>query len=438
MVRVASIATSNDNINGVSNVTIFIPLATINSGIGIGTLGIGGACTCNGTLRVVAPSVSHARGSYPCFGHYNNYICHRVSCGTRLHLGRGGICRAVGQVNNISLLPGPVVFSSRVECEGGTRCPLDRGKKINFCTFRSRHVVRYSSYLLRPRVFTGVASTIAIFIHRFGVDVCGRTLRGKLLHRLCVHGKCGAGRVVLAFIVGNSDLPGDSVVVGHLGRVYNSKLGDIRLGVGGGGAGIVLKSRYGALCNDSCVASVLTNMEIQLSTLSFCRIGATVTSVLCGGTTRCTSPGSGGVVSLCYNTKAVKLSVTHSTGSIAKIRVVPRTMGSTIFGTRGGKVAGTGFVYKSTGTTTRTLGGRNAETSIVVISPPQGNYSDRLVGVVASSFYPRGIICVSYSITALSESVGLFRTLKCGLGRCAPTSLFPQATRIRAITLLIG
>ncbi len=152
--RVATISDSNGKVNGRRNVTIFIPLATINSATVMEVMGIGGDCTFKGLVRLLAPSGGQVRSSYPIFSHYNNYICERVSCGARYRVGRGGICRGVGQVNNVSVPTRTVVpTSAHCECHGGTRCPMDSGGGIKFCTMRSREVVRGSGYLLRPRSF---------------------------------------------------------------------------------------------------------------------------------------------------------------------------------------------------------------------------------------------------------------------------------------------
>lgn len=186
------------------------------------------------------------------------------------------------------------------------------------------------------------------------------------------------------------------------------------------------------------MCSILYKIGIELSPLSFCRMGRSVTRRLCRGTTRCTYLDNGrAILSVCYKANAVNLSVTGGTGEVVKTRVIPRTILSTGHGTLRGNVRGTRFVYTSTKRTTRRLSSHKVGPSIILLSPPHGNYSrvllTRVIGVS-----PRHVICISYSPSALTESYFELGSLKCRAGQLTTTSLFPHAIRIRDITLLAG
>lgn len=131
----------------------------------------------------------------------------------------------------------------------------------------------------------------------------------------------------------------------------------------------------------------------------------------------------------------MNLAVTSSYGRLVNTRVIRSTIGSTGRGTGTGNVRGTQFVYKSTSTTTFRLRGRNLGPSYMVLSPPEGNYNRRLMGAV-SEVSPDHMICMSYSPTALTESLGFFARGNCAPGRVAPYSVFSKASRMRDITLV--
>lgn len=186
------------------------------------------------------------------------------------------------------------------------------------------------------------------------------------------------------------------------------------------------------------MASVLLNGGFVVSPRDFCRIGRTRYRGLCSTTTRLTKLSNDrAILSVCYNTNAINVSLSSGYGSLYKVRVIPRTIRGTVRGTELGGLSGTRFVYTSTCRNTGVLARGNIHPSIMVLSPPQGNYRERVFSVV-TKLKIGGVICVSYGDTALTESLRVLSRTKCGTGQLGTISLFPHAPRVRYITLVRG
>lgn len=206
--------------------------------------------------------------------------------------------------------------------------------------------------------------------------------------------------------MGNGNLPGRTRVYTALRGRFT--LAAVLIGHGDRQAGIVLNHEAHAILNPNIVRSALTNIPLQVNIRRFCRIGAPTTRILCTGTQRCTKLGpSSFLLSLCYNVNAVKLSVLTSYGHLINIRIIPRTIRNTGRATTQLKLSTseTSFHYRSTNTTTTRLTTRNTHPSIVIMSPPHGNYSRTALATV-TRVTPHAIIVIDYGTTATTESTG--------------------------------
>lgn len=245
--RVRSYKVSNRNVKGTSNFAIFIGSTMVKSAMATGVVGTGGGCNCNHLVRILGPSPCEIRPGYRFTHRYNKYRLRTLSCSRRLVFGAGGIGNRLRQVNNFASVPvRPVVNVSRLfRCEGGTRFPMNEGGRkgviANFCTKEARGVVRGHSYTLNMTRGGRILSHIVTRVRGCKVRPCGRTANGKLIHRILVHCKCFAGRIVIYLVLGKGGVPGRRLLMGSLYRV--PKVADVAVGMGGGHDGIVLNRR---------------------------------------------------------------------------------------------------------------------------------------------------------------------------------------------------
>lgn len=375
-------------------------------------------------------------GTYPCTGGYNNYSCRNMRCGRRL--GAGRTC--------VGGLLGPFYFIRPVINVGGPLC-CHRGIRTTFsyaehnrvitktCEGGARSIISVRDYVVRSRRSSRVVESVGSVLHSFEVGACSRSANCKLLERILIEGNCTAKRVVMILILTSPVLPSGG---GFMGTLEGGRPGvaAIILGIGSGGADVILKSEGVALCNGNFVRSGLYNYAFHVSPNSFCRIGPMRARLLCRGTVRRTRLANGRhMVSTCYNAKAVNVVTTGGTNRIVKIRLGHSTVHSTIAGTGQGSVEGVHFCGSSTkGFVIRVTRG-NRGTSIIVVSPPEANDSRTFLSSIIG-LSPREIICISYNPRALTESLGCLAGRKCTIGHTAPCSYFPCARRVRAIILL--
>ncbi len=143
------------------------------------------------------------------------------------------------------------------------------------------------------------------------------------------------------------------------------------------------------------------------------------------------------VLSLCYKIKLFTLTSTgFKFGAVINVRDKQGTVATTHHGTVDLNV-GTGFRYRATtGTTQDKFFKISLESSIVIISPPHRKYRPRIVRTVTSS-RTEYLVCISYSPSALAESLRELAGSNFAVGGTHLFSVFPHSCRFRDTLLLM-
>ncbi len=372
---------------------------------------------------------------YPRCGGYNKYRLRGLPCSQRLDFGRIGTvgllnhCRRIGRVVNVA---GPC------RCHGGIRTTFAAGGNgvlSKICRSSARGVITISDYVVRSRGTSRVVIAVEGLLGDFGLGAFSSGAFGNFLHRILVGQDFALGRIVIILIANAHSFPGREGFMGTL-LSHRDRVAAVIRGMGGGHADLILNTRDHILCNSKCVRSRLLGGHFHVSPGTFCRMGPARARILCNGTLRFTSLGNGrAIVSACYNANAVNVLTSSGTGHIVNIRLGTSTMGSTGIGTRLGGTNGVRFCRTSTNGFVDSLSTINRGTRLIVVSPPHTNTDLRFLQSLIA-LLPRGIICVSYGLRALSHSLSFLAHGNCGIQGVRPISVFPRARRVRYIILL--
>lgn len=395
-------------------------------------------------LRILRGSPLRAeRPIYDVFPTYNNYVCRAVPCRRRIGVGRKRVHEVVSPMmgnrcifRNIGRDPG------RFRCHGGVRFSFKSRFGSNPLSLNLRggkdacSMLATKSYRLIRRSVSGVLLYILGCFGREGIDCCGGVRRINCLHRLLLEQNSAANRVLIGLMAAARRRCSLAPLMRRLLtlRLRKGVIKVLRV-LGSSLSSIIGDSRAEVLCKRSFFCRGLLKLRFGVAPFSFFRPGSGNTRILCRAMERCVKSVSGRIMfSLFDKAKAVNRILTPITGGIVNIRVVRRTIRTTGRGTIQGKLSGYEFVTKSIfGMLSRVRRGP----SIVMLSPPESKVRPgTLPGVLGCKI--SGVMCVSYGVADLTESLRVVRLTKCHIRGVATISRFYRAIRIRAMYLLSG